>query len=138
MASLNKIMLIGNAGKDPEMRYTADGTPVTSFSLAVNRRVSGRDGQERQEETQWFTISCWRRLAEIANQYVTKGKQVYIEGRVSVRTFEGQDGKTRASLDVTATDLVLLGSGGGSTGRLPEEAGFAGSTGEMSPDDLPF
>lgn len=137
MAGMNKIMLIGNAGRDPEMRYTADGTPVTSFSLAVTRRTGSRDG-DRQEETTWFRISCWRRLAEIANQYVTKGKQVYIEGRVSVSTFEGQDGKTRASLDVTATELVLLGSAGGGTGRLPEEGGFQSSGGEMSPDDLPF
>jgi single-strand DNA-binding protein len=137
MASLNKIMLIGNAGRDAEMRYTGQGTPVTSFTLAVNRRFTAQG--ERQEETEWFEIVCWNKLAETANQYVQKGKQVYVEGRIRARRWQGQDGQQRTSLEVTANELVLLGSAGGAGGSLPPgDFSGSGGGGDLSPDDLPF
>ena len=92
MAGLNKVMLIGNVGKDPEMRYTANGSAVTSFSLAVNRNFQGSDG-ERREETDWFDIVTWNKLAEICSQFLQKGRQAYVEGRLHTRSWEGQDGQ---------------------------------------------
>lgn len=109
---MNKIMIIGNLGRDPEMRYTPTGTAVTSFSVAVTRRYSNRDGQQ-QEETQWFTVDCWNRLAEIANQYLAKGRQVFIEGRVSLEEWDDRStGEKRSRLKISATDLVMLGQRG--------------------------
>jgi single-strand DNA-binding protein len=108
MASLNKIMIIGNAGADPVMRYLPSGSPVTNFNVAVNRKYKTRDG-EQKEETDWFRINCFDRLAETANQYVTKGKQVYVEGRLQTRTWEDNAGEKRFSLEIHAFDLVLLG-----------------------------
>lgn len=114
MSGLNKIILIGNLGRDPEMRYTPSGSPVTTFSLAVNRQTKTADGEQR-DETDWFNVSCWDRLAEIANEYLAKGRQVYVEGRVRGRLYSTQAGRhagePRMSLDVTATHLVLLASG---------------------------
>lgn len=112
MAGLNKIQIIGHLGRDPEMRYTPGGNAVTSFSVAVSRRWNDRDGGQR-EETIWFRVSAWDKLAEICNQYLTKGKQVYIEGRVRPpQTYVDRDGVTRANLEITATDMVILGSRG--------------------------
>jgi single-strand DNA-binding protein len=112
MAGLNKIQIIGNLGRDPEMRYTPQGTAVTSFSVAVNRKWTDRDGQ-LQEETLWFRVSAWNRLAETCNQYLSKGKQVYIEGRLRAPSvFTDQNGVTRAGLEITANDMVMLGSRG--------------------------
>lgn len=112
MAGLNKIQIIGNLGSDPEMRFTPQGTAVTSFSVAVNRKWSGSDGG-KSEETIWFRVSAWNKLAEICNEYLTKGKQVYIEGRIrSPQVFTDRNGMVRASLEITATDMVMLGSRG--------------------------
>ncbi len=136
MAGLNKIMLIGNVGRDPEMRYTQSGQPVTSFSLAVNRFRGNREG-DRQEETEWFDIVTWSKLAETCNQYVTKGKQIYVEGRIHMRSWEGQDGQKRSKNEVTAETVVFLG-GSPSTGAMPEGSFAEAKVGEDSPDDLPF
>jgi single-strand DNA-binding protein len=112
MAGLNKIIIIGNLGRDPEMRYTPSGSPVTSFSVAVSRRYNTREGEPR-EETEWFRVSCWDRLAETANQYLQKGKQVYIEGRVRIHSWDdSQSGERRSQMEVTASNLVLLGQRG--------------------------
>ena len=109
MAGLNKVMLIGHLGRDPELRYTASGTPVCNFSMAVSRRWSGRDG-EQQEETEWFRVTAWNKLAETCANYLAKGRQVYIEGRVRLDTYTGQDGQERSSLAVTAFEMQMLGS----------------------------
>jgi single-strand DNA-binding protein len=112
MAGLNKIMIIGNCGRDPEMRYTPSGAAVTKFSVAVSRSWKSQEG-EQHEETEWFSVDCWGKLAEIANQYVTKGKQVYIEGRLSSHSWDDKNtGEKRFGLDIRATDMVLLGQRG--------------------------
>lgn len=134
---MNKIIIIGNVGRDPEMRYTQGGNSVTSFSVADNNKYTTRDG-EKHEETEWFNVSAFGRQAEICNQYLSKGSQVYIEGRVKSRTYQGNDGQTRHSLDVTVQNVQLLG------GRDDDRQQYQG--GNQSPrdnnqdeiDDLPF
>lgn len=128
MASLSKVILIGNVGTDPEMRYTPDGKPVTSFRMATNRRYTTSAGESR-EETDWFRVTVWGKQAESCNQFVTKGKQVYVEGRLHARNWQGQDGQTRTSLEVTANRVLFLGRQ--ALAPLPEE-------GELEPEDLPF
>ena len=129
MATLNKIILIGNLGSDPEMRYTPDGKSVTSFSIATNYRYTTSSGESR-EETDWFRVTVWGRQAEQVNQFLSKGQQAYVEGRLHARNWQGQDGQTRTSLEVTANRVLFL-SRGPSTAALPDE-------GDISPDDIPF
>src|SRR6266478_7411881 len=104
---LNKIMLIGNLGKDPELQVTSDGTPFTRFSLAVNRSYTSLSG-EKVEETEWFNIVVWRQLAEICERYLHKGSKVYIEGRLSQRKYNDREGIQRTTVDVIATDMEML------------------------------
>ena len=108
MASLNKVMLIGNVGQDPELRYTPDGNPVANFSIAVNRRR--RVGEEYKDETEWFNIVCFSRTAENVNQYLTKGQKVYVEGRFQSNEYVGQDGNQRKSYEVIANEVTFLSS----------------------------
>ena len=116
MAGLNKVMIIGNLGRDPEMRYTPSGSPVTNFSVAVSRRWNTPDGESR-EETEWFNVSCWNKLAEIANQYLTKGKQVYIEGRLRTHSWDDKTtGEKKYRTEVVATDMTMLGQRGDAGG----------------------
>ena len=115
--TMNKVLIIGNVGRDPEMRYTPNGNPVTSFSVATTRRYTA--GGEQREETQWFNVSAWNRLAETCNEYVVKGMKVYIEGRLNAREYIAQDGQTRTSLDVNAFEVQFLnrpGDGGPAQG----------------------
>lgn len=126
MASVNKIILIGNVGKDPEMRFTPSGKPVTNFSLAINRKYNGSDGELR-DETTWFTITAWDKLAETVNQYVSKGQQVYVEGSIKLEEWEGQDGQKHSRLAVTANNVTFLG-------QKKESA----ASEDLGPDDIPF
>jgi single-strand DNA-binding protein len=112
---MNKILVIGNVGSDPEMRYTPSGTAVTSFSLATNRVYTTSDG-ERHEETEWFRISAWGKLAEQCNNYVTKGMKIYAEGRLKSDTWTGNDGQTRVSLEISADKVLFLDRAGQSSG----------------------
>ena len=105
MASLNKVMLIGNVGQDPELRYTPDGNPVANFSIAVNRRR--KVGDEFKDETEWFNIVCFSRTAENVNQYLSKGQKVYVEGRFQSSEYVGQDGNQRKSFEVIANDVTF-------------------------------
>ena len=105
---MNKIIIIGNLRRDPEMRYTPNGQPVTSFSVASNRNYTTAAGEKR-EETEWFNCQAWGKLAEACNQYLTKGKQVYVEGRLKSRTYQTQ-GETRFSNDINVTDIQLPGA----------------------------
>ena len=152
---MNKIIVIGNVGRDPEMRYTPSGQGVTSFSVASNRRYRTAAGEQR-EETEWFNVSAWGRLAEVCNQYLTRGQQVYVEGRLRSRSYQGNDGQTRYSLDITLTEMQMLGSrgsgmdedrspyggqqGGGQGGDGMDDYGGAGGYGGQNDavDDLPF
>ncbi len=104
---LNKIMLIGNLGKDPDLQVTSDGTPVTRFSVAVNRRYKSSTG-ERKEETEWFNIVAWRALAELTERYLHKGSKVYIEGRLTQRKYSDKEGLQRTAVEVIANDVQFL------------------------------
>jgi single-strand DNA-binding protein len=138
---LNKVMVIGNVGRDPEMRYTPSGSAVTSFSVAVSRRWTTPDNQQR-EETEWFNVVAWDKLGEMCNQLITKGRKVYIEGRLQTRSWEAQDGQKKYRTEVVAATMLLLdnrppGTGGGGGGPGPrDDGGFP--TDEMEPDDIPF
>ena len=108
----NKITVIGNLGRDPEMRYTPNGQSVTSFSIASNHRYTTASG-ERREETEWFNATAFGRLGELCNQYLTRGRQVYIEGRLHSRSYEGRDGQTRFVNEIILNDVRFLGQGTG-------------------------
>ena len=105
---LNKVMLIGNLGRDPEMRYTPCGKPVTSFSVASSRSWVSSDG-ERREETEWFNVVAWGNLAEICNQHLARGQQVYIEGRLQTRSWEDNNGQRHFRTEVVANEMIILG-----------------------------
>jgi len=107
MAGLNKVMLIGNLGTDPEMRYTANGNAVTTFRIACNRSWTGPDG-ERKEETDWFSVVTWDKLAETCSQFLQKGRRAYVEGRLKTRSWEGPDGQRRFRTEVIATTVLFL------------------------------
>jgi single-strand DNA-binding protein len=105
---LNKVLLIGHLGRDPEMRYTPSGRPVTSFSLATSRSWTSAEG-ERHEETEWFNIVAWGNLAEICKEYLTKGQQIYVEGRLQTRGWEDETGKKHFRTEVVANEMIMLG-----------------------------
>ena len=105
---LNKVMVIGNVGRDPEMRYTPSGKPVTSFSVATGRSWTNSDG-ERREETEWFNVVAWGNLAEICKQHIRKGQQVYVEGRLHTRSWEDQERRKRFRTELVANEMILLG-----------------------------
>jgi len=133
---LNKIMLIGNLGRDPEMSYTPSGKAITKFSMAVSRRRRSGDSGESIEETQWFSIVAWEQLAERCTQFLHKGSKAYIEGRINSRKYTDKDGIERTVWDVTATDMQMLDPKGMSQGN---SAGGGGNYGdEMAADDVPF
>jgi len=141
--SFNKVILVGNLGRDPELRYTPQGTPVCSFSMATNERRKDKTG-EMQDQTTWFRVTLWGRQAETASQYLTKGRPVYIEGRLRVEEWTDRDGKPRHTLEVHATDMQFIGGGRGE-GEPPMERAAAASSGQseaqqpdLADDDIPF
>ena len=127
---LNKAMLIGRLGHDPEMRYTPSGRPLTKFQLAVNRSWKGADG-EKKSETEWFNVVTWGKLAEICNQYLTKGQQVYIEGRLHTRQWQDEEGGNHSSVEVVAQEMLMLNSKSEEQDSEPDEGIF-------SEDEYPF
>ena len=129
--TMNKMIIIGNLGSDPEMRYAPSGDAVTNFRVATTRRYRTREGQTA-EDTQWFGVSAWGRLAEITNQYLTKGSKVYIEGPLSTRSWVGQDGQTRFSNEVRAMEVQFL-TPRGQTDSVP--SGDPSAPGGDFPDD---
>ena len=146
MASVAKIILVGNVGRDPELKMTPTGRAVCEFSIAVNRITGKSDSGERQEQTDWYRISCWANLAERAQQMITKGRLVYVEGRFSPRQYTDREGQNRISLDVSASDFQMLdsrrdreggmggapGAGAGEPVRTPDDKGG------FDPDEIPF
>ena len=147
---MNKIIVIGHLGRDPEMRYTPNGQSVTSFSVASSRRYRTSDGEQR-EETEWFNVSAFGRLADTCNQYLSKGRQVYVEGRLRGRSYTDRDGQPRYSLEINANEVHFLGGrgdneDGGFGGGYGDRGGYGGGAGMSDPgrppfdetDDLPF
>jgi len=151
MAGISKVILVGNLGRDPETRYTPSGVMNVQFSMAVTRKYNDSGGQQ-QEQTTWFRVTGWGRLAETMDGltqrgFLTKGKQVYVEGRLEAREYQDKDGQTRTSLDVNANELQLLGSRGDSEGGFSgSDSGGGGSrnrsnnedSGPSDLDDVPF
>ncbi len=139
--SFNKIILVGNLGRDPELRYTPQGTPVCSFSLATNERRKDKTG-EMQDLTTWFKVTLWGRQAETASQYLTKGKPIFIEGRLRVDEWTDKDGKPRHTLEVHATDMQFIGGGQRSDDAMAARASGPGEPpmahAEPADDDIPF
>jgi single-strand DNA-binding protein len=149
VSNLNKVMLIGRLTRDPEMRYTPSGQPVTSFSIATNRYAPPADGGDRREFTDYHNIVAWnigkRTLAEIVAQYTRKGSLVYVEGRLQTRSWEGQDGQKRQRTEVVANDVQFLETRGSSSGggmgaeEMPPPADDPGAgVRDVDPDDIPF
>ncbi|GIV96184.1 MAG: single-stranded DNA-binding protein [Herpetosiphonaceae bacterium] len=140
---LNKVMIIGRLGTDPEMRYTPSGSPVTTFRVAAGRQWKDANG-EAHEETEWFSIVVWNKLAEICNQYLSKGSRVYIEGRLQTRSWDdAQTGEKRYRTEVIANDMIILDSKGGREGASGGDYGRSyGGQGYAAPDigddDIPF
>lgn len=138
--SFNKITLVGNLGRDPELRYTPQGTPVCSFTMATSERRKDKTG-EMQDVTLWFRVTLWGRQAELASQYLTKGRQVYIEGRLRVDEWTDRDGKPRYTLEVNATDMQFIGTKGGDEQAVAAKAAAADAPverPEITDDDIPF
>ena len=146
MASLNKIMIIGNVGRDPELRMTANGKPVTEFSVAVNRIFNDGASGERREETEWFRVVCWQRLAETAQQLIQKGRLVFVEGRLQTRPWTDREGKERLSVEIIANDFRVLdsrrdregGMGGPGPGAESQAKAPNGEKPGFDPDEIPF
>jgi single-strand DNA-binding protein len=135
MAGLNKVMIIGNLGADPEMRYTADGTALTNFRVAASRTYSGADG-ERKEETEWFSVVTWRKLAEQCSQFLQKGRRVYVEGRLQTRSWDTPEGERKYRTEVIADRVLFLDRAGEMP--LPEHRDAIPAGGDVEPEDIPF
>ena len=126
---LNKVMIIGNLGRDPEMRYTPSGRPVTTFSVATSRTWNTAEGEKRVE-TEWFNVVAWSSLAEICKQYLTKGQQVYIEGRLQTRHWDDTEGNKHTSVEIVASEMIMLGE------RRDAESSAIDET--IEEDEFPF
>jgi single-strand DNA-binding protein len=136
MANLNKVMIIGNVGADPEMRFTPSGSPVTSFRIATNRIFNSPEG-ERKQETEWFTVVTWNKLAESCNQFLTKGKLAYVEGRLRTSSWVGQDGQKRSRVEIVADRVLSLDRQ--AAAPLPEGEAKVDKVDEaVVEEDLPF
>ena len=137
--SVNKVILVGNLGKDPELRYTPSGAAVVTFSLATTERYKDKDGN-RQDKTEWHNIVAWRQLAEICGKYLHKGKQIYIEGKIQTRSYDDRDGNKRYITEIVADQMHMLGSrdeqaggqSGGGYGGGQRAGGYAGQGGASS------
>jgi single-strand DNA-binding protein len=149
---LNKVMIIGNLGADPEMKYTPSGKAITTFRVAVGRTYRSPEGENR-DETEWFRIVAWDKLAETCNQYLRKGAKVYVEGRLQTRTWKDKDGQDRYMTEVVANDMQMLDSrqggggeyqggaaprGGQASGGGQSAGGGGGFDGDMMDDEIPF
>jgi len=149
--SVNKVILVGRLGKDTELKYMASGTPFCRFSMATDTVWNDKGSGERQEKTEWHNIVVWDRLAEICNQYLTKGRLVYIEGSLQTREWDDQEGNKRKTTEIRAREMVMLGAnpgentGGGPRRAAPAETSSSGSgggapagTSTITDDDIPF
>lgn len=121
MAGINKVILLGNLGKDPEMRHTPNGVPVCSFPVATSETYTDRQSGEKRTQTEWHNVVLWRRLAEIAEQYLRKGSQVYIEGKIRTRSWDDENGNKRYTTEVVGDQMQLLGRPQGEDNRPPQQ-----------------
>jgi single-strand DNA-binding protein len=139
MSYVNKVILIGRLGADPEIRYTADGTPVATFSLATTETWKNKDGT-KAEQTEWHRIVAWRKLGEISAEYLKKGKLVYVEGRIQSREYEGRDGVRRKAVEIIANNMKMLGGTGEERRSYggPAEHGEEEFVHEPADDDVPL
>ena len=148
MAGVNKVIIVGNVGRDPEVRYTQSGRAVASFSVATSERFQDKEGQT-QERTEWHRVVAWARLAEICGEYLRKGKQVYIEGRLQTRDWEDKDGHKRYTTEIIANVMQMLGRRGEDGGSPSDESSSRGSSsdadtssqtpaGSAGDDEIPF
>jgi len=150
--SVNKVILLGRLGKDPELKYTPAGQAVTKFSLATSERWKDKGSGEFQERTEWHNIVCWAKLAETASQYLTKGSSVYVEGRLQTRSWDDKEGKRHYMTEVVVSEMVMTGGRGEGAARgaaqsaaggprpapEPSEPSYGGSPVEITDDDIPF
>jgi single-strand DNA-binding protein len=134
---LNKVMIIGHLGKDPEMRYTPSGRPVTTFTVAVSRSWNSADG-ERHTETEWFNVVAWGNLAEICKQYLTKGQQVYIEGRLQTRRWDDKEGQKHTSVEIVANEMMMLGDRRDANHGSEDQSTSAETEPAATEDEFPF
>ncbi len=144
MAGVNKVIIVGNLGRDPEVRYTPDGTAVANFSVATSDQWTDKQTGEKKERTEWHRIVAWRRLGEICGEYLSKGRQVYVEGKLQTRSWE-QDGVTRYTTEIIASDVQFIGGRGDSAGSGSQSRGQRADQGYPEPpmadtqdDDIPF
>jgi single-strand DNA-binding protein len=151
MGSVNKVILVGNLGRDAEMRFTSGGTPVATVSMATTEKFTDREGQKK-EDTQWHRIVIWGKTAESLHEYLTKGKQIYVEGRIQTREWTDKEGKPAKTTEIRADKIVLLGGGGGGGERgasRPQRDRYSEPSGDTggghdthvdapSDDDIPF
>jgi single-strand DNA-binding protein len=133
MRGVNKVILVGNLGRDPEVRYIKDGTAVANLRLATSENWNDANGQ-KQERTEWHRIVAWGKLAEIAKEYMTKGRQIYVEGRLQTRSWDDREGNKRYTTEVRADQIIMLGTRGDSSGSRDT----AGGSADPSPPDEPF
>ena len=133
--SLNKVMLIGNLGRDPEVRYMPNGEPVCNFSIATSESWNDRNSGQRQERTEWHNSTLYRRLAEVAGQYLKKGSKVYIEGRIQSRKYTGKDGVERTAYEIIGNEMQMLDSR--NSGSAPYEGGSSGAYQQQAPQQAP-
>ena len=148
MAGINKVILVGRLGQDPEIRYTQGGAAVANFSVATSQEWKDKNTGEKMENTEWSRVVVWNKLAEICGEYLEKGRQVYIEGRMQTRSWEDKDGATRYTTEVIANHVMFLGSkaddnGSGKRDRYHKEGDYpeavaAGRTSRDAEDDIPF
>jgi single-strand DNA-binding protein len=142
MAGINKVILIGRLGRDPEMRYTPDGTAVANFSIATSDEWKDKDSGEKKERTEWHRIVAWRKLGELCGEYLSKGRQVYIEGKLQTRDWQDKDGNKRYTTEIVATDVQFLGARDAGDRQSAPSNGPADYAGANYPntrdDDIPF
>ena len=147
MSGINKVILIGRLGSDPEVRYTPSGVAVANFSVATSEEWKNKDTGEKQERTEWHRIVAWRRLGEICGEYLSKGRQVYVEGRIQTRSWDDKDGNKKYMTEIVASDIQFLGSRDMTDGGRPQGGTAGGFQGAPGPgpgpagpedDDIPF
>jgi len=143
MAGINKVIIIGRLGNDPEVRYTPSGAAVAKFSVATSEEWKDKNTGEKKERTEWHRITAWGKLGEICGEYLAKGRQVYVEGRLQTSSYDDKDGVKRYSTEIVASDVQFLGSkesgGGRSGGGAPPREPFGGQGGPPpADDDIPF